>query len=40
MTALIAVIMAINLFAIALNSRHGYPVSAPPDREPAQNTAR
>jgi hypothetical protein len=33
MTALIAVIMAINLFAIGLNTRHGYPLPAPP-REP------
>jgi ABC-type uncharacterized transport system permease subunit len=40
MTALIALIMAINLFAIALNSRHGYPVPVPPDSEPARSTGR
>ena len=35
MTTLIAVIIAVNLFMIGLNSRHGYPVPVPPDREPA-----
>lgn len=40
MTALIAVIMAVNLFAIGLSSRHGYPVPAAPDREPARNPSR
>jgi hypothetical protein len=40
MTALVGVIMAINLFAIGLSSRHGYSVPVPPDREPARNTGR
>jgi hypothetical protein len=40
MTALVAVIMAVHLFTIGLNSRHGYPLPAPPDREPVRNTSR